>query len=66
MQKLHYSNVCIPKDTDWKREVAELLEGVDVSFRLVNKTKSGNFIVQLSAPDKVGIRKVLHRAIDKY
>ena len=66
MQKLHYSNVCVPKDTDWKEELRHLLAGIDVSFRLVNKTKSGNFIVQLSSPDKANLGKVLARAIKRY
>lgn len=66
MEKVIYSNVCIPKNTDWKQEIAGLIAGIDVKFRLVNKTRSGNFIVQITSAEKSNLRRVLARAIDKY
>jgi hypothetical protein len=66
LEKVIYSNVCIPKNADWKQEIAGLIEGIDVKFRLVNKTRSGNFIVQISSSNKANLRSVLRRAIDKY
>lgn len=66
LEKVIYSNVCIPFDTDWKHEIAGLIEGIDVKFRLVNKTASGNFIVQISSSKKENLLRVLFRAIEKY
>lgn len=66
MEKLHYSNVLIPATADWKHEIAGLLGGVDVGFRLVNKTRSGNYVIQISSPKKKNLTEVLDRAIDRF
>jgi hypothetical protein len=66
LEKLTYSNVSIPKHLDWRQEVTELVSGVETGFRLVKKTLSGNFIVQISSPKKSNLITVLDRAIEKY
>lgn len=66
MEKLAYSNVQIPKHRDWRKDILELTSGIEAGFRLVKKTKSGNFIVQISSPKKSNLIAVLDRAIEKY
>jgi hypothetical protein len=66
LEKLIYSNVSIPQDLDWRKEVSGLVSGIDAGFRLVKKTRSGNFIVQISSSKKSNLIDVLDRAIEKY
>lgn len=66
LEKLTYSNVSIPKHLDWRQEALELVSGIEAGFRLVKKTLSGNFIVQISSPKKANLIAVLDRAIEKY
>lgn len=68
MEKVVYSNVSIPADKDWRHEIAGLVGSVEalVGFRLVKKTRSGNFIVQISSSNKENLKQVLDLAIEKY
>lgn len=66
MEKVYYSNVLIPQALDWKFEAKHLIEGIMAGFRLVNTTRSGNWVVQISSAEKKNLKKILDRAIEKY
>lgn len=66
MEKVYYSNVLIPKQLDWRFEATHLIEDIMAGFRLVNTTRSGNWVVQISSAEKKNLKKILDRAIEKY
>lgn len=63
MQPLHYSNIAIDGAENWRARVLEYTEGLSVGFRLVKKTRSGNWIVQISSVKPSELATALDRAI---
>lgn len=60
---LQYSSVAIPGNQNWRAKIREWIGDAPVGFRLVNKTASGNWIVQISSEKQSELRKVLGKAI---
>lgn len=63
MTPLQYSSVAIDGRENWRAKIREWIGDAPVGFRLVKKTASGNWIVQISSEKPSELRKVLGKAI---